>query len=110
MLRDRGKMKWTALMLPEHIDRLRSWQAEDALPVRREPDEQQLEEWNYVIASAMETHQPVTITHWQSGYPETEEFHIHYLEPEIGQLRVLTHEGVARILSLLDIEIIYEVG
>lgn len=53
-VQDRGKLKWTALMLSEHIQRLRAWQAEDTIPVRREPDEQQLEEWNYVITSAME--------------------------------------------------------
>ncbi|MDW0109492.1 YolD-like family protein [Sporosarcina aquimarina] len=109
MLQDRGKIKWTALMLPEHVERLRSWQAEDSLRVRREPDEQQLEEWNYIIAAAMETHQPVTITHWQSGQPETEELHIHCLEPEKSRLRVMTHNGVARILSFSDIEIVCEI-
>lgn len=109
MLRDRGKIKWTALMLPEHVERLRSWQAEDTLSVRSEPDEQQLEEWNYIIATAMETHHPVTITHWQSGQPETEELHVHCVEAEKSQLRVVTHDGLARILSLRDIEVVYEI-
>ena len=27
--RDRGKIKWNSLMLPEHLERLREWQAED---------------------------------------------------------------------------------
>ncbi|GKV70305.1 hypothetical protein NCCP2716_28030 [Sporosarcina sp. NCCP-2716] len=27
--RDRGKIKWTAMMLPEHIAMLRDWHAED---------------------------------------------------------------------------------
>ncbi|WP_432355558.1 YolD-like family protein [Sporosarcina sp. A2] len=109
MLRDRGKIKWTSLMLPEHIERLRAWQAEDALPTRSEPDEQQLEEWNYIIASAMEIHQAIAITHWQTGQPVTEEFHVHCLEPERKQLRVVTQEGAARILSLFDIETISEI-
>lgn len=110
MLRDRGKIKWTALMLPEHVERLRNWQAEDLLPVRSEPDEQQLEEWNYIIANAMETHQSVWVTHWQNGKPEMEELHIHCVEPEKNQLRVVTRAGCARILSLYDIEIISEIG
>lgn len=110
MLRDRGKIKWTALMLPEHVERLRAWQAEDAHPVRNEPDEQQLEEWNYIIAAAMETHQAITIKHWQIDRPVTEDFHVHCLEPERKQLRVVTTDGVARVLSLLDIETIYEIG
>lgn len=29
MLRDRGNIKWTAMMLPEHVQRLRTWQQED---------------------------------------------------------------------------------
>ncbi len=28
-VRDRGKIKWTAMMLPKHIAKLREWQAED---------------------------------------------------------------------------------
>ncbi|MGX9133065.1 YolD-like family protein [Rummeliibacillus sp. JY-2-4R] len=28
MLRDRGNIKWTAMMLPEHVQRLRNWQQE----------------------------------------------------------------------------------
>lgn len=110
MLRDRGKIKWTALMLPEHVERLRAWQAEDAVQVRSEPDEQQLEQWNYIIAAAMETHRAITITHWQTGKPASDDFYVHCLEPERKQLRVVTIDGVARILSLLDIETISEIG
>ncbi|REB07374.1 YolD-like family protein [Sporosarcina sp. BI001-red] len=110
MLRDRGKIKWTALMLPEHVERLRAWQAEDAVLTRSEPDEQQLEEWNYIIATAMETHQAITITHWQTGKRVTDDFYIHCLEPEKRQLRIVTIDGGARILSLLDIETISKIG
>ncbi|WP_397536971.1 YolD-like family protein [Rummeliibacillus pycnus] len=28
MIRDRGNIKWTAMMLPEHVQRLRTWQQE----------------------------------------------------------------------------------
>lgn len=27
--RDRGNIKWTSLFIPEHLERLREWQAED---------------------------------------------------------------------------------
>ncbi len=110
MLQDRGKIKWTALMLPEHVERLRAWQAKDTIFVRSEPDEQQLEEWNYIIAAAMETHTAIAITHWQTGQPVTEEFQVHCLEPERNQLRVVTNDGLAHILSLFDIETISEIG
>lgn len=29
MIRNRGNIKWTAMMLPEHVQRLRNWQRED---------------------------------------------------------------------------------
>ena len=109
MLRDRGNIKWTALMLPEHIERLRAWQAEDDLQIRKEPDEQQLEEWNYIMACAMETGELIAITHWQSGIPETEDVYVHCLEPDRQQLRVVTSKGKARVLSLRDIETISEI-
>lgn len=31
MIRDRGSIKWTAMMLPEHTTQLREWQEEDEL-------------------------------------------------------------------------------
>lgn len=30
-VKDRGRIKWTAMMLPEHIKELRAWQNEDEL-------------------------------------------------------------------------------
>ncbi|MFC5591598.1 YolD-like family protein [Sporosarcina soli] len=30
-VKDRGRIKWTAMMLPEHIKELRTWQSEDEL-------------------------------------------------------------------------------
>ncbi len=110
MLRDRGRIKWTALMLPEHVERLRAWQAEDEQPVRREPDEQQLEEWDCLLAGAMETNEPVSLVHWQKGRPETEELFIHCLEPERQRLRGVTLDGQARIISLGDVEVISKLG
>ncbi len=29
MIRDRGNIKWTAMMLPEHVKLLREWQEQD---------------------------------------------------------------------------------
>ncbi|MFC5591257.1 YolD-like family protein [Sporosarcina soli] len=33
-VKDRGRIKWTAMMLPEHIKELRTWQNEDELVKR----------------------------------------------------------------------------
>ncbi|MHC8516964.1 YolD-like family protein [Sporosarcina sp. ITBMC105] len=40
-IKDRGRIKWTAMMLPEHITELRDWIAEDGLT-----EEPELTEWD----------------------------------------------------------------
>ncbi|WP_252502747.1 YolD-like family protein [Sporosarcina sp. Marseille-Q4943] len=40
-IKDRGRIKWTAMMLPEHLVDLRDWHAEDDLTARPE-----LTEWD----------------------------------------------------------------
>ncbi|MCM3711053.1 YolD-like family protein [Sporosarcina luteola] len=40
-IKDRGRIKWTAMMLPEHLADLRDWHAEDGLTERPE-----LTEWD----------------------------------------------------------------
>jgi hypothetical protein len=41
MIRDRGNIKWTAMMLPEHIIELRNWMDKDHYEERPE-----LSEWD----------------------------------------------------------------
>lgn len=104
MLRDRGTIKWTALMLPEHIKMLREWKDEEKKPVRRQPDEQEYEEWNYRIAEAMEYHKSLTITHWREGKPLTNAGFIHHMNPATGVIRMVTNEFTNSIIRLCDIE------
>ncbi|MDW0115500.1 YolD-like family protein [Sporosarcina thermotolerans] len=65
MIRDRGRIKWTAMMLPEHVEQLRDWQKEDQHQLRQQPDEQQMEEWNYQIQEAIERNLQLTVHYWQ---------------------------------------------
>lgn len=70
-IRDRGQIKWTAMMLPEHIAQLRSWQAEDELdpePELNEDDMQLLQE-ELEIAFAKRT--DAVITTWRAGKKDT---------------------------------------
>ena len=46
MIRDRGRIKWVSMMLPEHIKLLRDWVKEDQYEEQKEIDEQQLELMN----------------------------------------------------------------
>lgn len=66
MIRDRGKMKWTAMMLPEHVKLLRDWAKEDMFEKNKEVDEQHLDLMNEVILEAMEFGKSVVITHYRN--------------------------------------------
>lgn len=46
MNKDRGTIKWNAMMLPEHVKLLREWQAEDQLVEKPQLDEAQFEQMN----------------------------------------------------------------
>lgn len=84
MIRDRGRIKWTSMMLPEHVKLLRDWVKEDRYEQRKELDEQQFELMNATISDAMEFDQLVTITHYRGKNYELVIGKIHYWDA-IGQ-------------------------
>lgn len=67
MIRDRGKIKWTSLMLPEHVKLLREWMREDHLETKKEIDEQYLEVMNRRIFEAAEYGKTITILYYEKG-------------------------------------------
>ncbi|RDI41248.1 YolD-like family protein [Falsibacillus pallidus] len=81
MIRDRGRIKWTSMMLPEHVKMLRDWAKEDTFKEKIELDEQQLEELNSIAAEAMEERRQVAITHYASRQYELFIGFIHYFDP-----------------------------
>ncbi|MFC4411210.1 YolD-like family protein [Chungangia koreensis] len=104
MLRDRGSKKWTAMMLPEHLRLLREWQDEDAIPDRKEPDEQQLEEWEFLLSEAMEWNKEVAIRYWKNGNPQEVKGYVHCSHNMTGTLRIVTQDGEAKVVPVRDIE------
>lgn len=66
MIRDRGRIKWTAMMLPEHVKLLRDWVAEDGYEQEKDLDEQQWERINSVLVEAIQLEKDVTITYFQN--------------------------------------------
>jgi hypothetical protein len=78
MIRDRGRIKWTSMMLPEHVKLLRDWAQEDQYEQQRQLDEQQLEQLNETILEAMEYNHPVSITYYRQRRYELVVGKIHY--------------------------------
>lgn len=100
MIRDRGKMKWTSMMLPEHVKLLRDWAKEDAYEKRKEMDEQYLEVMNNTISEAMEFGQSMMITHYHNRKYELVIGHIHYWDHLNEKLHVVDGFGEVHRISL----------
>lgn len=84
MIHDRGRIKWTSMMLPEHVKLLRDWVKEDQYEQKKEMDEQQLDLMNETLSEAIEFDQFVTITHYRNRNYEIVIGKIHYWD-ELGK-------------------------
>lgn len=67
MNKDRGTKKWTAMMLPEHIERLREWDKELAYIVPKEKTEWELEELQQTIVQAYKQRLMVKFSIFKQG-------------------------------------------
>jgi hypothetical protein len=65
IIRDRGNIKWTAMMLPEHVGMLRELKMNENNKSKPLIDEQQFEEMNDLIRFAIETNNSVIVTYYQ---------------------------------------------
>lgn len=66
-IKDRGRLKWTAMMLTEHVQMLRDWQQEDRYKIRPALDEFDLEAIHEEIRLAHQRQSLVEIQVWQDG-------------------------------------------
>lgn len=103
MIRDRGKMKWTSMMLPEHVKLLRDWAKEDEYEKVREIDEQYLEVMNETISEAMEFGKSLTITYYQHQKYQLVIGHIHYWNETNGNLHIVDQFGDVHKIPLASI-------
>jgi hypothetical protein len=89
MIRDRGRIKWTAMMLPEHVKMLRDWVKEDLYEQKKDMDEQQLEYMNDILSEAKESNQLVTITHFRNRAYEMVIGRIHHWDELNRKLHIM---------------------
>ncbi|MER2088342.1 MAG: YolD-like family protein [Sporosarcina sp.] len=67
MNRDRGRIKWTAMMLTEHLEKLRDWTGEDDYEVKPDIDEWTLQEFQQQLDIAYQSQCEVRIKTWEKG-------------------------------------------
>ncbi|KPN94547.1 YolD-like family protein [Lysinibacillus sp. ZYM-1] len=67
MIKDRGTIKWTAMMLPEHIQKIKQWKSEVYAEAPKTLSEWELEDLQQIINQAFKEHKTVTISTWQDA-------------------------------------------
>ncbi|UZJ78754.1 YolD-like family protein [Fictibacillus sp. KU28468] len=103
MIRDRGAIKWTAMMLPEHVKQLREFDLEQNEKVKPELDEQQLELIEETICEAMAEDLFLCIT-----YFKYHDFHlligkVHYLDDSKREWRIVDYHNELHKINLDDL-------
>lgn len=104
MYKDRGTIKWTAMMLPEHVQQLRKWrkEVEDKKPEKLQP--WQLEEMNNKIVYAFEQQQQISLFLYESSWSEERG----YIEKLDNQNKMVFFDD-GLIVKRIPIHLIYRV-
>ena len=90
MIRDRGRIKWTAMMLPEHLEKLRDWVAEDAYEEKPTLDEWAWQDIQQQLDIAYRTGCEIRVKTWENGV----------IKDRIGVLKKVNGQ-----LGLIDLEV-----
>lgn len=68
MIRDRGNIKWNAMMLPEHVKKLREWKKQDEYEEKPELDEFTLQDISEQLIIAYENRYEVELKIWKNRH------------------------------------------
>lgn len=98
---DRGTMKWTSLMLPEHIEMLnKMWEEQEhkEMPVL---DEQQIAENNMLLRDALENDLEIRIKYYVDHEYKTIEGRLLYID--ILNERLFTDEIEIKLEHIIEV-------
>jgi len=93
MIRDRGRIKWTSMMLPEHVRLLRDWKKEEQWEEKKEPDEQKLEEMDEIAQLALRHNKEVIVHYYIDHRYENVKGRIHSFDLLEKEVKILGSSG-----------------
>ncbi|MYL32825.1 YolD-like family protein [Pontibacillus yanchengensis] len=102
-LRDRGNIKWTSLMLPEHVQILKDMWKEDDLQTAPELDEQALQQLNETIQSAYEEQLTIILHIFSDGSFHEYTGRIEQLLPHDQRVKFRTSKGQLHLFPIHSI-------
>ncbi|WP_229105454.1 YolD-like family protein [Bacillus paralicheniformis] len=111
-LKDRGAIKWTAMMLPEHVGLLRELESNQNKVKRPVLDMSQIEDMEMIISEAMELNTQVQFTIFKplpflngadTGELINIEGKIHYINHIRKVFHVVDSKGVTNLIKFEDV-------
>ena len=93
MIKDRGNIKWTAMMLPEHVQCLKEALIDEHRIKPPQLDEQAIEEFEMIICDAMEFNKQLRFEVFQNGFTNTLNGTVHYINSMKSQILVQDTKG-----------------
>jgi hypothetical protein len=103
-LRDRGKMKWRpASFIPLGFEMTTAMFKDQERKMKPLLDEYEKEEFDRIIAYAMEFNLPVKIKVWSDGFIETITGFIHFVDSITLQLRMEVKPGEIERIAFEDV-------
>ncbi|MBU9711043.1 YolD-like family protein [Evansella tamaricis] len=103
MNRDRGTIKWTAMMLPEHVAMLRDLEYRQRKQPKPEVDLQQLEEYEFIIAESLEYQNDLTFKYWKNGFYEKFTGRVQFVDPVTKRLHVINDQDEIEYIPIENI-------
>ncbi|MEC0400870.1 YolD-like family protein [Bacillus subtilis] len=88
MLRDRGTIKYTSIMLPEHLTQLKQDLIDASKIEKPSLDDQQIEEMDLLISEALEFNKELLFKLFNNGFVENVTGKVHYINFEQQKLHV----------------------
>ncbi|RPK04877.1 hypothetical protein BSBH6_01578 [Bacillus subtilis] len=88
MLRDRGTIKWTSMMLPEHLTQLKQDLIDVSKIEKPALDDQQIEEMDILVSEALEFNKELKFKLFNNGFVENVTGRVHYIIFEQQKLHV----------------------
>ncbi|WEY96470.1 YolD-like family protein [Bacillus subtilis] len=88
MLRDRGTIKYTSIMLPEHLTQLKQDLIDASKIEKPSLDDQQIEEMDLLVSEALEFNKELLFKLFNNGFVENVTGKVHYINFEQQKLHV----------------------
>ncbi|CAI6267552.1 SPbeta prophage-derived putative protein YolD [Bacillus subtilis] len=88
MLRDRGTIKWTSMMLPEHLTQLKQDLIDVSKIEKPALDDQQIEEMDILVSEALEFNKELKFKLFNNGFVEKVTGRVHYINFEQQKLHI----------------------